>query len=656
MNRQKQQPKIKSYSTEDLNKAITAVKNGELSYKKASQLYRIPRSTLIARCKGWKNRPASGRDRPGRVPDLSQETEAELAQHLETLNNWGFGLSRKEVLNTVGVFVQQNNINTRFKNGVPKKDWFIGFCKRHHLSCKKPIKRQSIRTEQTTPDVIDGFFDLYEETIKDLKLLDRPHLIFNLDETSLCSDPSNTKVVAQKNKPVFRHTHGTGRSNTSILFCVSACGDKLPPFILYKAKNLWDAWMPEEAFPHTGYAATPHGWMTENAFYSWFKTHFLKFCPKERPLLLLFDGHTSHVSISLIKLAKEENICLLKLPPHTTHVLQPLDAIPFGSFKKNWDEEVSEWQRAHYGIGMSKAEFSILVGKVWSNMSGQLIKRSFQVTGLYDENRPNENPINRKVIKTSNVMSIGAILDQSPLTSVSKDNTEPACASTSRDTTDTTDPACASTSKDTAEFNKTTVVKKVSFEELLLKKIARPTSAPVKKRKVLNSNLADVITRDDYLKQLEQSVAVRKQKQVPKRKKLELVESESNASDLDYETSHSDDTDEYEGISSLNELVEAEDENDDNSFDNSIKVGSWIIATYATKKTIRHFLGKVLEVLDGTVKATFLRKKGEYFIWPNVPDLDTIRTEDVLRVIPPPIEERRGRLRFSLQFDGLSVQ
>lgn len=152
------------------------------------------------------------------------------------MNNWGFGLSQKELLNTVGVFVNQNNIKTIFVNGVPKKDWFIGFCKRHHLSCKKPIKRQSNSREQTTAEVINGFFDLYEETVKDLKLLDGPQLIFNLDETFLCSGPSNIKLVAPRKKPVFRHTHGTGRSNTSIIFCVSTCA-----FILYKTKNIWDS-------------------------------------------------------------------------------------------------------------------------------------------------------------------------------------------------------------------------------------------------------------------------------------------------------------------------------------------------------------------------------------------------------------------------------
>ncbi|KAG5883688.1 hypothetical protein JTB14_007408 [Gonioctena quinquepunctata] len=110
----------KTYSDENLTIAIQAVRDGDLSYKKASTLYRIPRSILIARVEGWKNRAPAARNTPGRVPDLSTELEAELAYHLETLNRWGFGISRKEVLHFVGAYVKEHNIHTRFKDGIPQ--------------------------------------------------------------------------------------------------------------------------------------------------------------------------------------------------------------------------------------------------------------------------------------------------------------------------------------------------------------------------------------------------------------------------------------------------------------------------------------------------------------------------------------------------------
>ena len=66
-------------------------------------------------------------------------------------------------------------------------------------------------------------------------------------------------------------------------------------------------------------------------FYQWFE----KFCSHitERPLLIIYDGHLSHVSISLIEKARQEDITILKLPPHVTDNIQPLDVSCFGPLK-----------------------------------------------------------------------------------------------------------------------------------------------------------------------------------------------------------------------------------------------------------------------------------------------------------------------------------
>jgi hypothetical protein len=42
----------------------------------------------------------------------------------------GFGLSRKEVLEAIGRYVNENTIPTPFRGGVPDGDFFIRFEKR----------------------------------------------------------------------------------------------------------------------------------------------------------------------------------------------------------------------------------------------------------------------------------------------------------------------------------------------------------------------------------------------------------------------------------------------------------------------------------------------------------------------------------------------
>ena len=49
--------------------------------------------------------------------------------------------------------------------------------------------------------------------------------------------------------------------------------------------------------------------------------------------LLIIDNFTSHLSEKFEKRCSEEKIQILNIPPHTSHLLQPLDLVLFGAFK-----------------------------------------------------------------------------------------------------------------------------------------------------------------------------------------------------------------------------------------------------------------------------------------------------------------------------------
>jgi len=52
------------------------------------------------------------------------------------MEKWGFGLSKKEVLETRGRYVNENKIPTPFRKGVPGDDFSICFKGTHKLSQK----------------------------------------------------------------------------------------------------------------------------------------------------------------------------------------------------------------------------------------------------------------------------------------------------------------------------------------------------------------------------------------------------------------------------------------------------------------------------------------------------------------------------------------
>ena len=64
--------------------------------------------------------------------------------------------------------------------------------------------------------------------------------------------------------------------------------------------------------------------------------HFDKFSrgqQKGRKRLLIFDGHGSHLTYEFITYCFDNDIWPYALPPHTSHILQPLDVVVFSPYK-----------------------------------------------------------------------------------------------------------------------------------------------------------------------------------------------------------------------------------------------------------------------------------------------------------------------------------
>ena len=144
------------------------------------------------------------------------------------------------------------------------------------------------------------------------------------------------KVVAKKGQKDPSQIISDTKTQVSILACVNASGDCIPPFSVIFNRRMRDELAVGEV-PDTYYGYSKKGWMDLELFHDWFSNHFLCYSPSERPLLLLMDGCSSHFCPDMIKIAASEQVIILfVLPPHTTQVLQPLDKGVFAALKTNW--------------------------------------------------------------------------------------------------------------------------------------------------------------------------------------------------------------------------------------------------------------------------------------------------------------------------------
>jgi len=144
--------------------------------------------------------------------------------------------------------------------------------------------------------------------------------------------------------------HQTSATKTSItsIHCICADGSALPPAVLFSGKNLKVSNL--AAYPNNYFfAATEKGWIDTSTFYSWLANHFLNNISDVRPVLLLVDGHTTHIDVHTAKLCKENNVALYLLHAHASHLIQPCDRDYFKTFKSFWRKECSAYRNLNPG-------------------------------------------------------------------------------------------------------------------------------------------------------------------------------------------------------------------------------------------------------------------------------------------------------------------
>eukprot|EP00118_Oscarella_pearsei_P023040 m.271080 g.271080 ORF g.271080 m.271080 type:complete len:312 (+) comp40549_c0_seq5:3315-4250(+) len=130
--------------------------------------------------------------------------------------------------------------------------------------------------------------------------------------------------------------------------------------------------------------------METNHFYSWFEHGFLAHTKElrrdpERPVILFFDGHYSHVCYELAVKASSNNVILICLPPNTTDKLQPLDVAVFSSLKRVWGGVMKDRKLENAGATIKKEDFPGLLMELWEKggIKPENFVAGFRATGIY---------------------------------------------------------------------------------------------------------------------------------------------------------------------------------------------------------------------------------------------------------------------------------
>jgi hypothetical protein len=149
------------------------------------------------------------------------------------------------------------------------------------------------------------------------------------------------------------------REWVTLIAAINAARWSVPPFLIFAGQYHLSAWYEEAEIPRDWViAVSDNGWTNNELGVEWLK-HFnahIKARVVGARRLLVLDGHESHHSLEFQEPCKENNIYTLCMPPHSSHLLQPLDVGCFSPLKRAYSREVEALIRHHINH-ITKLEF-----------------------------------------------------------------------------------------------------------------------------------------------------------------------------------------------------------------------------------------------------------------------------------------------------------
>lgn len=258
-----------------------------------------------------------------------------------------------------------------------------------HLSIRQPEATSMARVQGFCEANVNGFFYLLEELV-DKHGFDGT-TIYNVDESGFSTVQKKLdKVVALKGKSqVGGVTSGERGVNTTIVCCCNPSGHFIPPMIIFKRQRMCQE-LAVDAPMGSIVEVSESGYINTELFTTWLK-HFQKHvnATKEKPVLLLLDGHTTHSkNLAALTFAKENYITLLQLPGHTTHRLQPLDRSFFKPLGSYYVKEQTKWLRSHPGMKITQYQISGLLSRAYGDAATpNTAAGGFEASGVWPLNR-----------------------------------------------------------------------------------------------------------------------------------------------------------------------------------------------------------------------------------------------------------------------------
>ena len=269
--------------------------------------------------------------------------------------------------------------------------WYRYFIQRHSNELTK-VKATQIDNARTlvTIDMINEYILTLMEGSQDIV----SELFYNIDETANSAPANCHDYVAiipkeYENMPCYYKVSRNEKNITAIV-TITLSGDMIPPAVILPRTTI-----PSD-FDYTGMRngkdmylmSSESGYINHNLFVHYLcdivfpdiTNKRLTLNMPEATALILMDNCSSHISEYVKSLCADNNIIIITYPPHSSHLLQPLDLVFFGLTKRN-----SRSKSYYSNFPEVVQRVATIINNIQKAGTSQNIRASFSRAGIFQD-------------------------------------------------------------------------------------------------------------------------------------------------------------------------------------------------------------------------------------------------------------------------------
>ncbi|KAJ2973747.1 hypothetical protein NQ176_g6431 [Zarea fungicola] len=395
-----------------------------LSVRDAASLFKVSPSSVQRAITAINNPLSRGRGRP---MALTEDEDDALVAYVQWMERTGMPATTEQVGAVANTLRMRRNPNA----SPASARWLANWRENHPAiakTCLKAVERARVSFEAQKQEEVEMFYSRLQDIVNRYKI--GASEIWNEDEAGIrigCLRERVQVLVIRTTRVKSMRTQvldPANRESCTLIASINAVGDSIPPWLIFQHFPTTN-WAGIDTLTGVRFARSPTGFSNAEIPLEWAR-HFNRWSwasssqakragksleewfgcdehlrlpdqgrsrvtappnkiPEDEKIyrLLVVDGFTGHTTLDFAEYCIHFDIIIAILPPHSTHIMQPLDVGVFQPLKSAHQKELRK-ALAHGNISFTRVDFLASFRDIYrAGFTTHNVMAAFEKTGLF---------------------------------------------------------------------------------------------------------------------------------------------------------------------------------------------------------------------------------------------------------------------------------